>query len=85
MVDYKPITELLDRIINDKTIPKNIRAAAENAKSSLTSGQPEEMRISMAINYLDEVSNDPNMPVYARTRIWNVVSMLEQARKELSI
>jgi len=85
MVDYKPIIELLDRVINDKTIPKNIRAAAENAKNSLTTDQPEDLKISVAINYLDEVSNDPNMPVYARTRIWNIVSMLEQARKEVSI
>ncbi len=85
MVDYKPIIELLDRVINDKTIPKNIRAAAENAKNSLNTDQPEDLKISIAINCLDEVSNDPNMPVYARTRIWNIVSMLEQARKELSI
>lgn len=85
MVDYQPIIELLDRIINDKTVPRNIRSAAENAKNSLTSNQPEELRISTAINYLDEVSDDPNMPVYARTKIWNVVSMLEQARKEVSI
>jgi uncharacterized protein (UPF0147 family) len=85
MVDYKPIIELLDRIINDKTIPKNIRAAAENAKNSLNSNDPEEVKIAAAIHALDEVSNDPNMPVYARTKIWNVVSMLELARKEASI
>jgi hypothetical protein len=26
---------------------------------------------------IDEVSNDPNMPVHARTRIWELVSQLE--------
>jgi len=85
MVDYASIIELLDRIINDRTIPKNIRGAAENAKKSIMSDDPEDVKISAAIHYLDEVSNDPNMPVYARTRLWQVSSLLEQARKEVSI
>jgi uncharacterized protein (UPF0147 family) len=33
---------------------------------------------------LDEITNDPNMPMYARTKIWNVVSLLEEKRRELS-
>jgi hypothetical protein len=42
-----------------------------------------EVRISTAIHILDEIINDPNMPMYTRTQIWNVVSMLEQERSKL--
>ena len=35
------------------------------------------VRINGAISILDEVANDPNIPVYSRTQIWNIVSMLE--------
>jgi uncharacterized protein (UPF0147 family) len=35
------------------------------------------VRAANAISTLDEVSQDPNMPPYTRTRIWNVVSILE--------
>lgn len=83
-MDLSPAMSLLDTIINDRTVPKNIRKAAEDSKSILTSSQPEEVRISTAIHILDEIINDPNMPLYTRTQIWNVVSMLEQARRQLT-
>lgn len=84
MVDLTPIVNLLDQVINDRTVPKNIRKSCEDSKSALNSTtDSEEVKISTAINLLDEITNDPNMPLYARTQIWNVVSMLEQARRQL--
>jgi len=78
------VVKLLDEIANDRTVPKNIRAAAESSKIILTNeGESWELRISTAIHTLDEIINDPNMPIYARTKIWNVVSALEQKRREL--
>lgn len=84
MESLKPVMELLDQIINDRTVPRNIRRAVEESKRSLNDEnvQPE-VRISTAIHLLDEVINDPNMPLYARTKIWNAVSILEQARRNL--
>jgi hypothetical protein len=35
------------------------------------------VRAANAIGALDEVSQDPNMPLHARTKIWQVLSMLE--------
>ena len=83
-MDLSPALALLDQIVNDRTVPKNIRKAAEDSKVALNSSQPNEVKISTAIHLLDEITNDPNMPLYTRTQIWNVVSMLEQARRELS-
>jgi len=84
MVELKNALALLETILNDRTVPKNIRAAAESSKNILMSdGQSEELKISTAIHTLDEIINDPNMPVYTRTQIWNVVSILEQIRREL--
>jgi uncharacterized protein (UPF0147 family) len=79
-MDYKPVLEILDRIINDRTVPKNIREAVEKAKNALNSKEEEELKINTAIVTLDEISNDPNMPLYTRTQIWNAVSLLEQMK-----
>ena len=80
----KPVFGILEQIINDRTVPKNIRKAAEDSKTALVStGQPE-VKISTAIHILDEIISDPNMPMYTRTQIWNVVSMLEEKRRESS-
>jgi hypothetical protein len=83
MEEFKQVFTLLDQIMNDRTVPKNIRAAAEQSKNVLSSKDSAEVRISTAINILDEIINDPNMPVYTRTQIWNVVSMLEEKRRGL--
>jgi len=83
LVDMKQIEELLDQILNDRTVPRNIRRAAEESKTVLISDAQNELKISTAIHHLDEITNDPNMPLYTRTQIWNIVSMLEQARREM--
>lgn len=76
--------QLLEEIINDRTIPRNIRRAAEQAKQELLNGsKPKNLKISAAIHILDEIVNDPNMPLYGRTRIWNIVSILEKMRTKV--
>jgi len=80
---YSDIIVLLEQIISDRTVPKNIRKAAEDSKTILQGTDGEEVKISTAIGILDEITNDPNMPMYTRTQIWNAVSMLEQKRREL--
>lgn len=85
MTEMKPIFDLLEQIINDRTVPKNIRAAAQESKNVLNDGkEADEVKISTAIHILDDIINDPNMPMYTRTQIWNIVSMLESKRRELS-
>lgn len=79
--DIKQVVELLEQIVNDRTVPRNIRAAAENAMTALAEEGSRELRISTAVHTLDEIINDPNMPMYTRTQIWNIVSMLEQLRE----
>ena len=82
-MNYKPVIEILNRIINDRTVPRNIRNAAEMVRDELNTKKSEELKISTAITTLDDIINDPNMPLYTRTQIWNVVSMLEQMRRKL--
>ncbi len=85
MADISQVLALLETIINDRTVPRNIRTAAEDAKGALTSdAKSAELKTSTAIHLLDEITNDPNMPLYTRTQIWNIVSMLEQLRREIS-
>ncbi len=81
--DLKPICEMLGEILNDRTVPRNIRSVAESSKEVLESDGSEELKISTAISNLDEIINDPNMPMYTRTQIWNIVSMLEQIRSDI--
>jgi uncharacterized protein (UPF0147 family) len=74
----KQCVEVLERIMSDDTVPRNIRRSAESVKSTLLNEQDSEaIRASSAISVLDEISNDPNIPLHTRTLIWNVASQLE--------
>ena len=69
---------ILSFINEDRTTPRNIRRAAKEALETLElTDQSQAVRSAQAINILDDISQDPNMPPYTRTRIWNIVSTLE--------
>ena len=69
---------ILGQVSEDTTTPKNIRRAAKQAIDSL---QNEEytpaIRAANAVSTLDDISQDPNMPFYTRTKLWQAVSFLE--------
>ncbi len=69
---------MLQHIMDDNTIPRNIRRVADDTRKVLADdSQQLGLRAATAISRIDEISNDPNMPVHARTRIWELVSQLE--------
>jgi hypothetical protein len=73
--------EILQAVSEDTTTPRNIRRAAKNAMDSLQDKSlSHAVRAANAIGILDEISQDPNMPPYTRTRVWNVVSVLENIK-----
>ncbi len=82
MESLEQATKLLEQIVSDRTVPRNIRTSAESVIQNLKNGADAmAIRISSAIYALDEVSNDPNIPMYTRTLVWNIVSLLEKCRE----
>ncbi len=76
-------TQILNRIINDNSIPKNIRRAAKNAEDNLLHGEGDlTVRATNAISELNDVNDDPNIPIHARTKIWDAISLLEELTLE---
>ena len=72
------VRQQIDLLLNDNSVPRNVKAALEDAKKAL--GQQDgsySVRASTATYKIDEVSNDINLPPYARTVIWNILSLLE--------
>ena len=81
--DIADIVELLSEVSEDRTVPRNIRGAAANAMEILQdNGKDSVVKASEAIAVLDEISTDLNMPVHARTKIWNILSLLETITSE---
>jgi len=69
----------LDMLHEDNSIPRNIRRGAEEVKTSLLNeNDPLDVRVAGATSRLDELANDPNIPLHGRTLIWNIISQLEE-------
>ena len=69
---------LLNQIENDFTVPKNIRYKIRIMIEFLNKDDCDTaIKIDKSLQSLDEISDDPNVPSYTRTQIWNVVSLLE--------
>ena len=74
----KQCVDVLDRIINDDSVPRNIRRNADSMKNILSNEkETPSVRASMVISKLDDIGNDPNVPIHTRTLIWGLSSQLE--------
>ena len=72
---------ILNRVAEDNTTPRNIRRTAKQASDILIDESLSlAVRAANAIDLLENISQDPNMPMYTRTRLWNVISVLEGIR-----
>jgi len=77
----KQIIDVLDQLADDTSVPRNIRRGATSAKDRLLqSKEPLDVRAASAIFILDDLANDPNIPLHGRTLIWNIISQLETVK-----
>ena len=72
----------IDLLVNDNSVPRNVKNALDEAKKALDQEKDAySTRSSSATYKIDEISNDINLPPYARTIIGNILSMLESIKE----
>ncbi|MBI5872297.1 UPF0147 family protein [archaeon] len=71
---------MLQQIKEDEGLPRNIKSKIEEVITALQTGNVEDaIKANRALQILEELSRDPNLPIYIRTQIWNLASLLEGA------
>lgn len=79
--NLKQIIDVLDQLADDTSVPRNIRRGANDAKDKLLKqNEALDVKAASAIFILDELANDPNIPLHGRTLIWNIISQLEMVK-----
>ncbi len=74
----KQCIEVIERIINDDSVPKNIRRSADEIRTILLKKEDSQsIRAALSIRILDDISTDQNLPLHTRTLIWNLAGQLE--------
>lgn len=78
--EIEKISQMLELMITDTSIPRNVRTNLQNAQTKLKENKDTDLAIGSVIYTLDEVSSDINLPMHARTMIWNLMSELESMK-----
>ena len=72
----------MNQIATNPSTPKNIRKNIGDLIEGLKSDEyPVSVRALNTISSLDDVTQDPNLPSYVRTPLWQPVSTLESIRE----
>lgn len=75
--DFEDILEVLMEIKEDETIPKNTKVRINSAMTILENCSDVKLTINKAVHEIDGMVEDPNLPIYIKTQLWNIVSILE--------
>jgi uncharacterized protein (UPF0147 family) len=77
MQELSNVIELLQEVIGDVTVSKNIRLTCDSCIQILNdNGSEVSVKCDRAIQALN-ITDDPNINMYTKTLIWQVISLLE--------
>ena len=72
----------LSQLSTSPSTPRNIRKSITSLLEELKSEEYSmSVRAANTTSLLDDITQDPNMPSYVRTSLWQIVSMLENIRE----
>ena len=78
----KEAIDTLNQIVTSNSTPKTKKKSISDLIVSLSSQEYSlSVRAANAISLLDDITQDPNMPSYVRTQLWQAVSKLESIRE----
>jgi hypothetical protein len=78
----KEAIDTLNQITSSNSTPKTIKKSITDLITDLNNPEYSlSVRAANTISLLDDVTQDPNMPSYVRTQLWQAVSKLESIRE----
>ncbi|MFH1978140.1 MAG: UPF0147 family protein [Candidatus Aenigmatarchaeota archaeon] len=82
-MEQAELVSMLDQIIKDRGVPRNIRETLEESIQILNGSESMSEKVSYIISLLDDASNDTNLSSYTRINIWNLISTLENFKTDI--
>ena len=74
------VVATLCELKEDITVPKNVRLKVEKVMKLLNEETEIDIKVSKALNELEEIADDVNLQSYTRSQVWNVISALEKIK-----
>lgn len=81
-MDLKKVIEKIDETSQDYFMPRRVKIILKKVGEELKrEDQDLAVRITSAVYRIEEVSNDINIPMHAKTALWDIISDLEALKE----
>ena len=81
-MDITKVIEKMDESSQDYFMPKRVKIILKNVGEELKrEDQDLAVRVTSAVYRIEEVANDINIPMHAKTALWNIISDLEALKE----
>ncbi|MFW9946288.1 MAG: UPF0147 family protein [Candidatus Odinarchaeota archaeon] len=78
---FNNVTHLLQGMINDRAVPRNIKRIAQRGVNELQREDDSAAVLASNVMYMmDDLTLDPNLPFHSRTTIYRILSILEKIK-----
>ncbi|MFW9987700.1 MAG: UPF0147 family protein [Candidatus Odinarchaeota archaeon] len=78
---FENVEYLLNGMINDRSVPRNIKRIAQRSINELHNEENTPgIRASNVMYMVDDLAQDANIPFHARTTVYRIISILENVK-----
>ncbi|MFX0106360.1 MAG: UPF0147 family protein [Candidatus Hodarchaeota archaeon] len=78
---FENVEYLLNGMINDRSVPRNIKRIAQKGINELHREDETPGVLASNVMYMvGDLSQDPNIPFHSRTTIYRIISILEKIK-----
>lgn len=78
---FENVEQLLNDMINDRSVPRNIKRIAQRSINQLHREDETPGVIASNVMYMvDDLAQDANIPFHARTTVYRIISILEKVK-----
>jgi uncharacterized protein (UPF0147 family) len=81
--EIQDIKDLIEILLGDVMIPKNVKIILQNIGNIIQKDSKNVVKLSEAIYGLQDISEDPNLPLNAKSDVWQLLNKLEKIKENL--
>ena len=79
MSELDQVIGLLEELQEDTSVSKNVKLKIQSMKEDLQAASEDtiSLTVNKVLSDLEDISSDVNIPMFVRTQLWSVTSLLE--------
>ena len=77
------ILDLIEVLLTDAMIPKNVKNSLIGIRTNVEKDGKNMIKLSESIYTLQDISEDPNLPLNAKSDVWQLLNIFEKGKEKI--